>query len=1794
MALVLKDRVKETTTTTGTGTITLAGASTGYQSFSAVGNGNTTYYTIADQTGTNWEVGIGTYTASGTTLSRDTVLSSSNSGALVNFGSGTKDVFVTYPSEFSNTAQVGDVVLSSVAPTGPGTWLETGKYYSKAAYPALATALGSVADFGTPSSVPAAQLPQPFAAASSSNPYLTATDGSVTVAVGTGGAIRKTTDGVNWVGVPSTTTSTLTEVRYLNGNFIAVGGSGAVGVLVTSTDGTTWVQRGTSGNNNASGTNNSLLLSVAYGGGKYVAVGAQGTILYSSDLITWTLVTTAANTGSFTRVAYGGGTFVAVGTAGIVYSSTDGVTWTARTFQTTALVDVVYANSLFVAITSSGVPWYSADGIGWSSQYATFAATAVGANNITATDGVTTVAVGTSGAIRKTTDGSTWLAVTSRTTQSLYEVQYLNSNFIAVGAVGTIVSSTDGTTWTARTSGASGTLFSVAYGNSKYVVVSTAGVVLYSSDLVNWATASGTGTSAFYRVIYANSLFVAVGVNGALYTSSDGVTWTSRSAGSQTFNDVIYENSLFVAVGNGGACYTSSDGVTWTSRSAGGALLRKVTYGNSLFVAVGLNVIYTSSDGATWTSRTIPSYTSAAYAGTVTLYSVAWNGTSFVAVGQYGRYVTSSDGITWTSYNDISVAEFYAVSVVNSKTIAFGHSSCVILAGATRAEVMQSGTWSFTINAAISNQRLVAYDGSSTYVACGGANTIYGMLMSSSDGVSWTAGSFLPVQDNYIVTQYVNGNFVALGQYGSLAYSSNGTSWTQADTGTAAAKYAIAYGAGVYVTVGAGNAGAGYALSSPDLTTWTSRSAGSNTLNDVIFANSLFVAVGNTGVVYTTPDGVTWTYRSAGSSAFQRIIYANSLFVAVGASGVIYTSTDGITWTSRTSNVASQLNDVTWNGSLFCAVGASGAITTSPDGVTWTARVSGSTNTLTSVSWSGSAFLVTNTTNSNVLVSSDGTNWFTYATQFGGTFLYSTYAGGKFVAIGSNKVASSTNGIAWTPGSPVQFTALPGVSNTRSVTYSNSKFVISGTGTVNNIATSTDGVTWSALFAGQAYTSASQGWHYCLWNGSSYYLVGDNGRYATSSDAATWTVAQDASVSSFYSVGVVSGKTIAYGATSCVLLAGATRAEVLQNGTWNYSVAAQLAANPRTIAYNGSNQYVAAGNNGVILTSSDGQSWTGRYSGVTAIFDKVQYLNGNYIALGGSGQYTNLLTSSDGVSWTSRLAGSLVFNAAAYGASIYVAVGSTGSAYSSPDLITWTSRSAGGSVTHNDVVFANSIFVAVGTGGSCYSSPDGITWTSRSAGTTQFNRIIYANSLFVAIGQSGIIYTSPDGITWTNRTSNVGAANLNDIVWNGSLFCAVGNSGVITTSPDGVTWTARTPGDTTVNLNSISWSGTRFVVTNTTNGVAWTSTDGITWTRASTVYQGTTLYSCYLGGKFLAIGSGFIQTSSDGINWTNSDPVQYVPTSINKLYKLGSNYYALTNKGMFQSTDGSTFTLAGRTLPSGAVLSMAYSGSAWVAESSAVSGQPQAFYKSTDGTTWTKAADLGTLTSSSSLLAAVDLVYANGNFISGQTITLAQNIPYSIYTSTDGVTWTGRQTPYLAAPVTAMGSDGTNTVFGSASGTFKSTDGGVTWTQLTAPASTSVIYSNGVWIFNSTNSNAVSPDLSNFYAPNISIAGLLPYNVYVSGNNIASISSFGKLYLNKSASGYVALPQINTNVAYTTISKEIPVRSTTALIVITQSNATFPNLILETPLYSYDTSTTFWIPPSNAGVGQKAYMYAGA
>ena len=121
MALQLKDRVLETASAPGTGTVTLLGASLGYQSFNtALTSGNTTYYAIADLGGANWEVGIGTFT-SPNQLARNTILESSGGGSIVNFSSGTQNVFITYPAEQSVNLDASNNV-SPLGTIASGVW----------------------------------------------------------------------------------------------------------------------------------------------------------------------------------------------------------------------------------------------------------------------------------------------------------------------------------------------------------------------------------------------------------------------------------------------------------------------------------------------------------------------------------------------------------------------------------------------------------------------------------------------------------------------------------------------------------------------------------------------------------------------------------------------------------------------------------------------------------------------------------------------------------------------------------------------------------------------------------------------------------------------------------------------------------------------------------------------------------------------------------------------------------------------------------------------------------------------------------------------------------------------------------------------------------------------------------------------------------------------------------------------------------------------------------------------------------------------------------------------------------------------------------------------------------------------------------------------------------------------------------------------------------------------------------------------------------------------------------------
>ncbi len=225
--------------------------------------------------------------------------------------------------------------------------------------------------------------------------------------------------------------------------------------------------------------------------------------------------------------------------------------------------------------------------------------------------------------------------------------------------------------------------------------------------------------------------------------------------------------------------------------------------------------------------------------------------------------------------------------------------------------------------------------------------------------------------------------------------------------------------------------------------------------------------------------------------------------------------------------------------------------------------------------------------------------------------------------------------------------------------------------------------------------------------------------------------------------------------------------------------------------------------------------------------------NEQFVAVGGSG---TIIASPQGRDWTAQTTGvATELNGVAASPSVIVAVGDGDTALSSDDGgATWESNEGDTGEDLNDVEWfaAASLFVAVGNNGAISTSPDGVTWTSRSSGVAVTLFVAGASpSLIVAAGSGGALVTSPDGINWTVRTS--GTANgIGGAAWKDGLFVVTATNGTILTSPDGITWTARTSG-TTELLRGAAVSDRYFMVVG--NRACLISRDGITWQAADDI-----------------------------------------------------------------------------------------------------------------------------------------------------------------------------------------------------------------------------------------------------------------------------------------------------------------------------------------------------------------------
>jgi uncharacterized repeat protein (TIGR02543 family) len=297
----------------------------------------------------------------------------------------------------------------------------------------------------------------------------------------------------------------------------------------------------------------SIIRAIAYGNNRWVAVGNEGQMAWSANGETWTAVddntiwqyqdfANEMHTASISGIAYGDGKFIAVGACGIMAMSTSGDTWNAieeKPFGTeidgnSTINAIVYGNGGWVAGGNSGKMAYSNDGVTWEAMniYSTFGSSQI--NGIAYDGGSKWVAVGSSGRMAySNNNGETWTAVDDS-----------NRVFGTEGGIENII-------------------FAVAYGNGRFVAGSWGGQIAYSDDGASWTAVldSKFGTGWINAIAYGNNMWVAVGAGGRMAYSADGETWTSVEAntfGSDFIQAIVYDNNTWFA--GGGSDSSDSSG----------------------------------------------------------------------------------------------------------------------------------------------------------------------------------------------------------------------------------------------------------------------------------------------------------------------------------------------------------------------------------------------------------------------------------------------------------------------------------------------------------------------------------------------------------------------------------------------------------------------------------------------------------------------------------------------------------------------------------------------------------------------------------------------------------------------------------------------------------------------------------------------------------------------------------------------------------------------------------------------------------------------------------------------------------------------------------------------------------------------------------------------------------------------------------------------------------------------------------------------------------------------------------
>jgi hypothetical protein len=539
------------------------------------------------------------------------------------------------------------------------------------------------------------------------------TGANLIVAVGGNGTILVSDDGDTWNILGASTGYALNDVAYGNGRFVAVGGatgfegSPGLGVYLSSTDGWDWDE--------THRTEYFTPEAVNWNGTQFVAVGRAGRVLVSPDGETWADHDLAVAEWEMVDLVWDGIRYLAVGQENFftggnsAFTSTNGTSW-----ERLSLDDGCYPNAL---------AWrdgrYVAVGGVWPGQPC----------------------------VLTSENGQAWDRVSWEVAGYLQDVTQINAEFWAVGVSGLVASSPDGCSWVFHDRPTGGDLLGLTWTGNDFFTVGEDGMLLSSPTGLDWEFLSSRALG-FSHLVEINEVaegentFVGVGDYGVIISSPDGASWVQRpSPAAGYLHAVDWTEFGFFAAGDYGIIRSSS-GSSWSQALFNSEIrFDDVASGAGKLVAVGWNpssssrqtVVATSTDGLVW------SYSWLAFEGP--LHAVEWTGSRFVAVGSFGLQFESVDGTTWDPRPlDESIT-------------------------------LRDLAWS--------GDRLVAI---------GGISGVGPLVMTSTGGLNWeTVTPPGGVKFDFDDVHWMGNRFVAVGKSvgDSVFFSTDGTSWASESTGTA-------------------------------------------------------------------------------------------------------------------------------------------------------------------------------------------------------------------------------------------------------------------------------------------------------------------------------------------------------------------------------------------------------------------------------------------------------------------------------------------------------------------------------------------------------------------------------------------------------------------------------------------------------------------------------------------------------------------------------------------------------------------------------------------------------------------------------------------------------------------------------------------------------------------------------------------------------------------------------------------------------------------------------------------------